>query len=327
MPSSELTYVEAVNAALDRALRDDPSTILFGEDVGLPGGVFGASKGLAKRYGDRVFDTPISEAAILGAAVGAAQHGMRPIAEIMWSDFSLVALDQLVNQAANVRYTSNGTMTAPITVRMQQGATPGSCAQHSQNLEAVFAHIPGLRVGMPSNPQDAHDMLLSGTACNDPVVLIENRAMYFTVKAPVETGGIIGPIGGAAIRRSGSDVTIVSWGRMVHECLEAAESLSRGSIDAEIVDLRWLNPLDLDTVLNSVTKTSRLVIVHEANVTGGFGAEVAARVADEGFFHLDAPIGRIGLPDLRVPAAPNLQAAVIPAAPLITDRVREVVSI
>ena len=324
MPSREHTYVEAVNTALDRALSDDESILVFGEDVGIPGGVFGASKNLHKRYGDRVFDTPISEAAILGTAIGAAQYGMRPVAEIMWSDFSLVALDQIVNQAANVRYTSNGTMTAPITIRMQQGAMAGSCAQHSQNLEAIFAHVPGVRVALPSNPQDAHDMLLAAIWCDDPVIVIENRAMYFTVTGPVDTERIVPAMGGAEVRRPGADVTIVSWGRMVHECMGAAEQLAAEGVDAEVIDLRWLNPLDIGTVLASVEKTGRIAIVHEANVTGGFGAEIAARVAHDGLFLLDAPIERIGLPDLRVPAAPILQAAVLPDAESIAGRVRYV---
>jgi len=321
MPEQTLTFVQAVNAALDRALRDDPNVIVFGEDVGLPGGIFGATKGLKDRYGDRVFDMPISEAAILGSAIGAAQHGMRPVAEIMWSDFSLVAFDQIANQASNTRYVSNGTITAPLTIRMQQGVLAGSCAQHSQSLEALFAHLPGIRVCMPSTPQDAYDLLLTAIACDDPTIVIENRAMYFTEKATITTENKVSSIGGAAVRRSGTDVTMVSWSRMVNECLASAKILAERGIEAEVVDLRWLNPLDMDTVLASVAKTSRLVVVHEANLTGGFGAEIAARGAELGFCHLDRPVERIGAPDLRIAAAPHIQAAVIPQAMSIADRI------
>ena len=183
-PPTTLTFAKAVNEALDRALREFPDAILFGEDVALPGGVFGCTKGLQARHGARVFDTPISESAMLGAAVGAALMGRRPIVEIMWADFSLVALDQIVNQAANVRYVSNGRLTAPMTVRMQQGVLAGSCAQHSQSLEAIFAHIPGLRVAMPSDPGQAYALLLAAVACDDPAIVIEHRAMYHTMSPP-----------------------------------------------------------------------------------------------------------------------------------------------
>jgi pyruvate/2-oxoglutarate/acetoin dehydrogenase E1 component len=313
--------VQAVNAALARALRSDERVILFGEDVGIPGGIFGASKGLREEFGDRVFDMPISEAAILGAAIGAAQMGLRPIAEIMWSDFTLVALDQLVNQAANVRYVSNGDITAPLTVRMQQGVTPGSCAQHSQSLEAIFAHTPGLRVGIPSTAADAYSMLLAAVADPDPVIIIESRAMYGTVSDPVDESQPVTPIGGAVVRRPGRHATVVSWGRMVHECLAAADQLSAQGIELEVVDLRWLNPLDNETVMASVRSTAHLAVVHEANVTGGFGAEIAARVYEDSFFDLDGPVLRIGVDDLRMPAAPHLQGAVVPSAGSIVDRI------
>lgn len=323
MSTEQLTYVQAINTALRHALRDDETVLVYGEDIGLPGGVFGATKGLQREFGQRVFDTPISEAAILGAAVGAAQNGMRPVAEIMWSDFSLVALDQLVNQAANVRYVSNNTISAPLTVRMQQGILAGSCAQHSQSLEAIFAHIPGLRVCLPSTPQDAYDLLRAAIACDDPVVVIEHRSLYFGATAPVETNANLAPIGGAAVRRTGQHATMVSWGPMVHECLAAAEKLAEGGTDLEVIDLRWLNPLDEKTIYTSIKKTSRLAIAHQANVTAGFGAEVAARVAESSFFDLDAPIMRIGLNDMRVPAAPHLQEAVVPNAATIAERVEK----
>jgi pyruvate/2-oxoglutarate/acetoin dehydrogenase E1 component len=227
MPETRtLSYAQAVNAALARALEEYPESLLFGEDIALPGGVFGVTKGLQRRFGDRVFDTPISEAAILGGAVGAAMAGRRPIVEIMWADFSLVALDQLVNQAANVRCVSRGRLTAPMTVRTQQGNAPGACAQHSQSLEALFAHVPGLQVCMPATTQDAYDMLLSAVATEDPTIVIENRTLYHGAKTAVEVGGLVPPIGVSATRRTGDDVTVVTWGSIQNKVLQAAEQLA-----------------------------------------------------------------------------------------------------
>lgn len=322
--TKSLNYVEAVNAALHRALEEIPETIIFGEDVAKPGGVFGATRGLRDGFGDRVFDTPISESAILGGAIGAAMMGRRPIAEIMWADFSLVALDQIVNQATNVRYVSNGRLKAPMTVRTQQGILSGSCAQHSQSMEAIFAQIPGLLVGIPATPQDAYDMLLSAIRTNDPAIVIEHRSLYFGPKQEVKLGGEIQPVGGARIVKEGTDATLVSWGRMLHTAIEAAEALEKEGVGVEVIDARWLAPFDAATVLNSVEKTHRAVIAHEANVSGGFGAEVAARIADEALFSLDAPIVRVGVPDCKIPAAPNLQAALVPDARSIAQAVRKV---
>ncbi len=307
----ELTYMQAVNEALRWALETFPEALVFGEDMGLPGGPYGASKGLRKAFGERVFDTPISESAILGGAVGAAMRGRRPIVEIMFADFFLVALDQLVNQAANVRFLSRGEFSAPITVRSQQGFTPGSCAQHSQSLESIFAHIPGLRVGLPADAEQAYAMLRAAIACDDPVIVIESRALY-QQKRHVPLGGPAEELGGARVVREGNDLTIVTWSRMVGEALTAAERLAERGVSAEVIDLRWLSPLDIEAVLASVGKTSRLVVAHEANLTGGFGAEIAARVGSQGFDLLDAPIERVGAPDIRVPAAPSLQQALMP---------------
>lgn len=326
MPEKQLNYVEAVNAALHRSMREMPDTLLFGEDVAIPGGVFGATRGLARDFGKRVFDTPISESAILGGAVGAAIRGKRPIVEIMWADFSLVALDQLINQAANVRYVSNGRLSAPITVRTQQGHLAGSCAQHSQCLEAIFAHIPGLRVCMPSTPADAFSMLLTAVATDDPVIVIEHRGLYIGDRASVDIDAPVDPLGGAVIRRPGTDATIVSWGAMLHTVLEAAELLSAAGIEVEVIDPRWIAPLDIDTVIASVERTNRVAIVHEANTTGGFGAEVAARIAESAFYHLDAPLLRVGLTDSRVPSAPHLQAALYPNPDSIVTAVSKLCS-
>lgn len=322
----ELTYAQAVNAALRRALADSPEVLVFGEDVARPGGVFGCTRDLQRDFGpERVFDTPISESAILGAALGTSLFGRRPVVEVMWVDFSLVALDQLVNQAANVRYVSNGRLHAPLTVRTQEGALPGSCAQHSQNLEAFFAHVPGLRVAMPGTPQDAYDLLLAAVECNDPAIVIENRGLYHSRKASVSLDGPVQPVGGARIRRTGKDATVVALGAMQWAALTAADELAAQGIEIEVIDPRWLSPLDDATILASVKRTARLVVAHEANRTGGFGAEIAARVAQHGFEYLDAPIERVAVSDLRIPAAPHLQAAVLPDAATIADAVRRTV--
>jgi pyruvate/2-oxoglutarate/acetoin dehydrogenase E1 component len=322
---ASLTVANAVNAALDRALTEFPEALLFGEDIAIPGGVFGCTKGLVERHGTRVFDTPISESAILGAALGAALMGRRPIVEIMWVDFTLVAFDQIVNQAANVRYVSNGRLHAPMTIRTQQGALPGSCAQHSQSLEALFTHIPGLRVAMPSGPQEAYSLLLAAIASEDPALVIEHRGMY-PVSGDVRLGEPIEPVGGARVVRTGTSLTIVALGPMVQVALAAATTLAAEGIEAEVIDPRWLAPFDTATVLASVSRTGRLVVAHQANVTGGFGAEVAARIANEAFWSLEAPIERIGLPDIRMPAAPTLQAALLPTAMDIVAAGRRVVA-
>lgn len=321
----EVRYIQAVNHALRWALEEFPEAIIYGEDVALPGGPFGATKGLRDTFGTRVFDTPISEAAIIGSALGAAMRGRRPIVEIMYGDFMAVAMDQVINQVANARYVSRGRWAAPLTIRSQQGYSPGACAQHSQSLEAIYAHTPGLRVGLPSNPQDAYDMLRSAIASPDPVLIFEHRLLY-PEKAPVTLDGPVAPIGGARIVRSGSDVTVVTWSRMVSEALKAADAEVERGRDVEVIDLRWLSPLDFATVATSVNRTGRLVVAHEANLTGGFGAEIVARAAKECFWHLEAPIERVGAPDVRVPAAPVLQAAIIPDATAIAaavDRVLE----
>jgi acetoin:2,6-dichlorophenolindophenol oxidoreductase subunit beta len=322
----ELTYIQAVNEALRWALRELPDTLVFGEDVAKPGGPFGATRGLYPEFGaGRIFDTPISESAILGAAVGASMRGLRPIVEIMFMDFSLVALDQIVNQAANVRYVSKGAFAAPMTIRTQQGATPGSCAQHSQCLEAFFAHTPGLRVAAPAIPQDAYDLLRTAIVEDDPTLVIESRALYRD-NASVTVNGEVGPIDGPRVRRAGSDVTIVSWARMLYEATAAADELAERGVSAEVIDLRWLAPLRLEVVLESLAKTGRLLVAHEANLTGGFGAEVVARICNEGFDLLDAPAQRVGARDVRVPASPTLQSVVLPAAADIVSAADSLVS-
>ena len=320
------SYVQAVNAALRRALATFPEALLFGEDVAIPGGVFGATRGLLAEFGEgRVFDTPIAESAILGTATGAAIQGLRPIAEIMWADFLLVALDQLVNQTANVRYVSRGRLQAPLVVRCQQGAAPGSCAQHSQSLEAILAHVPGLRVGLPSNANDAYQMLLAAVSSDDPCVLIESRLLYPT-QGEVIVDGPIEPLGGARIRRTGDDLVLISWGRTVGTALEAAEALGRDGIAAAVLDLRWLSPLDEAQIAELVGTTSRVLVVHEANLRGGFGAEVAAWIGEHCFADLDAEVMRVATPNIRMPAAPALQEALLPSADLVAASARRLVA-
>jgi pyruvate/2-oxoglutarate/acetoin dehydrogenase E1 component len=318
---SDLTYGGAVNAALARSLNDRPETILFGEDVALPGGVFGITKGLQGQFGDRVFDTPISETAMLGAAVGAAMMGRRPIVEIMWMDFTLVAMDQLVNQAANVSYLSRGKVTAPLTVRMQQGSQPGACAQHSQCLEALLTHIPGLRVCIPATAQDAYDLLLAAVWCDDPTIVIENRNLYFGKKESIQVGNDVQSIGHSITRHHGNDVTLVTWGSMVSTSLAAAQLLQEEGIAVDLIDARWLNPFDVEAVHESVTRTGRLVVVHEATLTGAFSSQVITDVVEAGISLLAPPV-RVGSPDTRIPAAPSLLAAVVPTVSSIAEALR-----
>lgn len=323
MPETvKLNVGGAVNAALARCLADMPETILYGEDVGKPGGVFGVTRGLQKRFGDRVFDTPISETAMLGAAVGAASLGRRPIVEIMWIDFSLVAFDQIVNQAANVRYVSEGRTAAPLTIRTQQGNAPGACAQHSQNLEALLLHIPGIRVCMPRTPQDAHDLVLAAVACDDPTVVIENRTLYAGVKEEVVIGGPVPSLGGHRRRRDGNDITVVSWGAITGPVLDAVDRVAAEGVSADVLEMVWLNPFDFDAVTASLQRTRRLLVVHEAARTGGFGAEVVARAVESGA-PLIGPPRRIALDDSRIPAAPHLVQVLLPQAADVEAALRE----
>ena len=309
----ETTYAGAVNRALADELAARPETLVYGEDVGRAGGVFGASRNLQRTFGDaRVFDTPIAESAILGSAVGAALEGMRPIVEIMWSDFLLVALDQIVNQAANVRYVTCGERTLPMVVRTQQGATPGSCAQHSQCLEAMLVHAPGLIVGMPSTPHDAYHMLRAAVANPDPCILIECRALY-REKGLVDVDAPPDPIGSSRLHRDGRDLAILTWGRITHAVARAADALARDGLRPTVLELRWLSPMD-DAAIDAAVAAcgGRVLIVHEANLTAGLGAEVAARIADRNFGRLTAPVRRLATPDVRMPASPHLQAALLP---------------
>jgi 2-oxoisovalerate dehydrogenase E1 component len=324
-PAAETTYINAVNEALRRILAENERALVYGEDVGKAGGIFGAARNLQREFGaERVFDTPIAEAAILGSAIGAALQGFRPVVEIMWADFMLVALDQLINQAANFRYVTQGRGHVPMVVRTQQGATPGSCAQHSQSLEALLFHIPGLLLGMPATPQDAYDMLRAAAAAEDPTILIEARGIYQR-KGDVAFDRAPDPIGVARRARAGGDVAIIAWGAIVHEAIDAAERLAKEGIEAAVLDLRWLAPLDEKAIMDVVRAAkSRVLIVHEANRTGGVGAEIAARIAES---NPKAVLRRIGAPDTRIPAAPVLQAALLPKADAIVAAVRELAKV
>lgn len=319
--ATELNYGQALNEAIRREMAARPSAVVFGEDVAIPnvGGVFGVTRKLHQQFGgDRVFDTAITENAILGMAVGASQEGMIPIVEIMWSDFLLVGIDQLINQAANVRYLHSGDRNAQMVVRCQQGVTQGSCAQHSQSLEAILAHVPGLHVGMPATARDAYAMLRAAVAEPDPCILIESRSLYLD-QGPVYLDADIEPIGGARITATGTDVAIVSWGRTANLALEASRLLEEKGVGATVVDLRWLTPLDHETLASVASTCGRVVVAHEANLTGGFGAEVVAAIVERSFFHLDAPPMRVGAPDVRIPSAPVLQQALMPNSETIAQ--------
>ena len=323
-----VSYIQAVNEALSRELETRPEVLVYGEDVGFSGGIFGASRGLQKRFGaDRVFDTPISESAILGSAVGAALMGMKPIVEIMWADFMLVALDQIINQAANVRYITRGRSGAPIVVRTQQGVTPGSCAQHSQSLEALLAHIPGLRIAIPATPQDAYSLLRAATASSDPCVVFEARALYQTT-GEVHFSDSIEPIGKSRLRKQGRDAVIVTWGTALAVALDAAAKLAEQGLDVGVLDLRWLSPLDTDGLQAAVRSASgKVLVLHEANRTGGFGAEIVARLHE--LFENDRALTvvRLATPDMRIPAAPVLQRALLPTAAKAVDEVRRLLTL
>jgi pyruvate dehydrogenase E1 component beta subunit len=308
-----LSYAEAIREALAQAMEADPRVFLFGEDVGVYGGAFGVSGDLFKRFGsERVIDTPISELSLAGAAVGAALTGMRPVLEIQFSDFVTLAMEQIVNQAAKIRFMFGGKARVPMVVRLPGGSGTGAAAQHSQSLEAWFAHVPGLKVVQPSTPHDAKGLLLAAIDDPNPVLVFEHKLLYKT-KGPVPAAPYRVPIGVAAIRREGRDVTIVGTSVMAQRALAAAARLEAASVDAEVIDLRSLRPLDIATIADSVRKTHRLLVVYEGVKTMGIGAEIAARIAESDVFHaLRAPIVRLGGADAPIPYNPVLEKAAVP---------------
>ncbi|HTR68851.1 MAG TPA: dehydrogenase E1 component subunit alpha/beta [Mycobacteriales bacterium] len=314
--------MDAIRNALEIELACDERVFVAGIDVGDGGNVFGLTRGLRERFGERVRDTPISETAIMGLGVGAAMAGMRPVVELMYLDFVGVCLDQLMNQAAKLPFMTGGAAAMALTVRTQFGAGRSSGSQHSQSLEALLAHLPGLTVVMPSTPADAYGLLRAAIQDPNPVVVIENRLLY-GMKGPQPPPEHVVPIGRATIVQPGEDVTVVSVSRMVHEALAAADAVATDGISAEVIDLRTVAPLDMDTVLASVRKTNRLVIAHEAVVPFGIGAEIAARVATEALCDLDAPIERIGAAATPAPYAPNLERAWLPGREEIAATIRQ----
>ena len=316
-----ITYLDAIRAAQARALADDPRVFIYGQDVGAFGGAFKATKGLAKEFPGRVLDAPISEDAMAGLAIGAAIEGLRPIIEMQFADFSTVAFNQIVNQAATLFWRTN--VPCPITVRLPCGATSGSGPFHSQTMEAVYAHYPGLIVMTPATVEDAYSMLIEAVAIDDPVIFCEHKLLYYHLKAEALPTEAL-PVGKARIAREGRDLTVVTYSAMVHESLAAAEVLKSDGWEIEVVDLRSVKPLDTDTVMGSVARTGRLLCVGEAFPWGGVTAEVIARVTCEGYDLLDAPPQRLNAKDTPVPYHPNLWAAHRPTARSIVDAARKV---
>jgi pyruvate dehydrogenase E1 component beta subunit len=322
----ELTYAQALREAIVEEMDRNPNIILLGEDIGVYGGVFKVTDGLLARFGaDRVRETPISEAGFVGAAVGLAMTGKHPMAELMFMDFAWVAADQIFNQAAKLRYMSGGRVQVPLVIRTQQGGGRGNAAQHSQSLETIFTHIPGLKVVLPATPYDAKGLLKSAFRDPNPVIFIEHKLLYAT-KGPVPEEEYTLPLGQADVKRTGQDVTLVSLSRTVLHALEAAEAVAQEGISVEVIDLRCTVPLDLEAILASVRKTGRLVIAHEAHRRLGMGAEVAALVQEHAFDYLDAPIQRVGAMDVPIPYSPPLESQVLPGKDHIVEAIRGVVT-
>jgi 2-oxoisovalerate dehydrogenase E1 component beta subunit len=322
----EVTLVDAVNLALARALADDPNVIVFGEDVGVNGGVFRATAGLQKRFGvDRVFDTPLSELLISGLCVGMAAQGLRPVGEIQFLGFLYPCIDQLANHAARLRTRTQGRLTCPMVLRSPHGAGIRAPEHHSEATEAMLAHIPGLRVVMPSSPERAYGLLLAAIRDPDPVVFLEPTRIYRAARGEVEDNGEALPLDAAFVVREGRDVTLVSWGAMVRDTLEAAEALAADGVEAEVIDLATLKPYDESAVLSSVSKTGRCVIAHEAARTAGFGAEIAALIAERALLSLLAPVMRVTGYDTIIPL-PRLERDYMPSVARIVAAARQVCS-
>jgi len=322
----EISYREAVRDALAQALREDESVFIMGEDIAEMGGSMGVTQGLLEEFGPkRVRNTPISEMAIVGSGIGAAIQGMRPVVEIMYEDFLTLSMEQLVNQAAKHRTMSGGQVKVPLTIRTQGGAGWSPGAQHAQQLEAWFVHVPGLKVVFPSTPEDARGLLWSSIYDDNPVVFFEHRTLY-PIKGEVPTELEPIPLGEARIHREGEDVTVVATGRLVHEALEAAEAAESEGISVEVVDPRTLLPLDEETIVGSVRKTTRCVTAHEAVVRGGFGAELAAVIQHGAFDWLDAPIERVGAQFAPLAFAPAMEQWVVPHAEDVLDAIRRTVA-
>jgi len=307
-----LTYAQALNEALREEMKADPRVFVMGEDIGHHGGVFRVTQDLLAEFGpERVRDTPISEAGFVGLGIGAAMAGMRPVVELLFMDFALVSADQIANQAAKLRYMAGGAVSVPIVIRAQQGGGRGNGAQHSQSFEAWFAQVPGLMVVAPSTPADAKGLLKSAIRAGDPVVFIEHKLLYNT-KGDVPEGEYTIPIGKAEVKRIGRDITIVSYSRTLLFALEAAEQLSQNGIEAEVIDLRTIEPLDMETLLESIRGTARLLVVHESHANCGLGAEIIARVYEQAPNALVTPARRLGAKHVPIPVAEPLENMVLP---------------
>lgn len=319
----ELSYAQAIQEAIAIAMEEDPRVFIMGEDIGVYGGAFQVTGDLVHRFGaDRVIDTPIAELGGAGVAVGAALTGMKPIYEFQFSDFATLAMEQIVNQAAKLRFMLGGNVSVPLVMRFPAGSGTGAAAQHSQSLEAWLGHVPGLKVLQPSTPHDAKGMLLAAIDDPDPVMIFEHKILYKS-KGIVPEGRYTVPIGKAAVVRVGRDLTIVASAIMVHKALAAAEELAKDGIDVEVVDLRTVRPMDRETIMKSVMKTGRLVCVYEGVKTLGVGAEIAAMIAEsDAFDYLDAPIVRLGGAESPIPYNPELEKAVVPQVPDIVSAVR-----
>lgn len=314
----EQTFLEAIRSALAEEMRRDLSIYLFGEDVAL-GGPFGATKGLADEFGtNRIVNTPISEGTVVGLATGAAIAGLRPVVEIMFIDFITLAMDQLVNHAAKLHYMSGGQLRIPLTIRVQCGITGAMGAHHSQSLEAWLTHVPGLKVLMPATPADAKGLLKTAIRDDNPVVFIEHRGLYWT-KAEVPQNDDVVPMGKAKVLRQGDQITILALASTVRPALVAADELAEQGISVEVIDLRSVSPLDIETIVNSGKKTSRIIVVHEAVRQSGIGAEIAALVQEHAFHHLDCPVLRVAAPFAPIPAGRALESAYLPRKDLIVE--------
>jgi 2-oxoisovalerate dehydrogenase E1 component beta subunit len=323
---AETTLVGAVTMALARAMADDSSVVVLGEDIGVNGGVFRATQGLLERFGaERVIDTPLAELAIGGVAVGMAAAGLRPIAEIQFSGFIYPAIDQIISHATRLRYRTRGRLSCPMVLRAPSGGGIHAPEHHCESNEALFAHTPGLRVVMPSSPQRAYGLLLAAIRDPDPVIFLEPTRIYRAVKQEVADDGAALPLDTCFVLREGRDITLITWGAMVKETLAAAETLSREAVAAEVIDVATLKPLDAETILGSIEKTGRCVIVHEAPLTGGFGAEIAARIAESGLLSLQAPIERVTGWDTIMPL-PRLEHHYLPGEARILAAARRVLA-
>lgn len=320
----EMNLLEAIRQGIDEMMARDGRVFVFGEDVGKRGGVFRVTEGLYDKYGPlRIIDAPLAESVIVGACVGAAMNDTRPIAEIQFADFIAPAFNQLVQEAARVHYRSNGDWSVPMVVRAPYGGGIHGALYHSQSIEATFAHVPGLKVVAPATPYDAKGLIKAAIEDNNPVLFLEHKKCYRLIKGQVPEGDYRVPIGPADIKRPGEDLTVYAYGLMLHYCLEAAQALAAEGVSVEVVDLRTLRPLDTETIIGSARRTSKALIVHEDNLTGGFGGEIAALIAEHAFEALDAPVMRLGGPDVpAMPFAKPLEDAFMPTPQKIADAMR-----